>query len=383
MKKSQEFLRTWVEISKSALIHNIGQFKKLIKPRVKLMAVVKANAYGHGLVKTSKIAAKAGANWLGVDSIDEALDLRKAKVKTPILVLGYVPQSRLGEVITNNIKLTCYNLETIEILGKLAPKLEKVAHIHLKIETGTNRQGVEPEAIPEFIKLINEYPFVRLEGISTHFANAEIPSSSFTKGQLVKFRQAIKIFQNYKINIPVKHTACTAAVIAFEETLFDMVRVGIGLYGLWPSIAIKNLVSKKKNIKFQLKPVLSWKTKVAQVKFLKKDSPIGYGCQESVVRDSKIAVLPVGYADGYDRKFSSIGNVLIKGKRAKVLGRVCMNMTMVDVTNIKDVGLEEEVVLLGRQGSEEISAQDLAGKLETINYEVVSRINPLVPRIYV
>jgi len=381
MKKSQEFLRTWVEISRSALIHNIGQFKKLIKPRVKLMAVVKANAYGHGLVKTSKIVIKAGAKWLGVDSIDEALDLRKANIKTPILVLGYVPEFRLADAISNNIKLTCYNPETIEYLGKLAPKLKKVAHIHLKIETGTSRQGIEEEVIPEFIKLVKEYPFVRLEGILTHFANAEIPSSSFTKGQLAKFRQAIKIFQNYKIHIPIKHTACTAAVIAFEGTLFDMVRVGIGLYGLWPSIAIKNLV-RKKNIKFQLKPVLSWKTKVAQVKFLKKDSPIGYGCTEKVTRDSRVAVLPVGYADGYDRKLSSIGNVLIKGKRAKVLGRVCMNMMMVDVTNIKDVGLEEEVVLLGRQGSEEISAQDLAGKLETINYEVVSRINPLVPRIY-
>lgn len=382
MKKSQEFLRTWVEIDKSALIHNIGQFKKLIKPRVKLMAVVKANAYGHGLVKTSKIAAKAGANWLGVDSIDEALDLRKAKVKTPILVLGYVPQSRLGEVITNNIKLTCYNLETIEALGTLAPKLKKVAHIHLKIETGTNRQGVDSQAIPDFIKVIQEYPFVRLEGISTHFADAEVPSSPFTKGQLNRFNRVLKIFEKEKICIPIKHTASTAAVIAFPETLFDMVRIGIGLYGLWPSMAIKNLV-RKKNIRFQLSPVLSWKTKVAQVKFIKKDSPVGYGCTEKVTRDSKIAILPVGYADGYDRKLSGIGSVLIKGRRAKVLGRVCMNMIMVDATFIKDVGPEEEVVLLGKQGAEEITAEDLAGKLGTINYEVVSRINSLVPRIYV
>lgn len=382
MKKSQEFLRSWVEIDKSALIHNLGQFKKLIKPRMKFMAVVKANAYGHGLVKTSRIAAKAGANWLGVDSIDEALDLRKANIKSPILVLGYVPEFRLAEAVSDNIKLVCYNLETIEKLGTLAPKLKKVAHIHLKIETGTNRQGIELEAIPEFIELIREHPFVRLEGIFTHFADAEVPSSSFTKRQLSKFKRAVKIFQSYKIHIPIKHAACTATIIVMPETLFDMVRIGVGLYGLWPSTAIKNLVGKK-NIKFQLKPVLTWKTKVAQVKSVKINSPVGYGCSERVTRDSKIAVLPVGYADGYDRKFSSIGNVLIKGKRAKVLGRVCMNMIMVDVTNIKGVGLEDEVVLLGKQGTEEISAQDLAGQLETINYEVVSRINPLIPRIYV
>lgn len=382
MKKSQEFLRTWVEIDKGALIHNIGQFKKLIKPRVKLMAVVKANAYGHGLVKTSKIVVKAGAKWLGVDSIDEALDLRKANVKTPILVLGYVPEFRLGEAVSNNIKLVCYNPETIEKLGILALTLKKVAHVHLKIETGTNRQGIEPKEIFKFIELIRQYPFVRLEGILTHFANAEVPSSPFTKKQAKTFKQAIKIFQNYKIHIPVKHTACTAAVIAFKDSLFDMVRVGIGLYGLWPSRAIENFIDKK-HIKFQLKPALSWKTKVAQVKFVKKDSPIGYGCTEKVAHDSKIAVLPVGYADGYDRKLSNIGNALIKGKRAKILGRVCMNMVMVDVTNIDDVELEDEVVLLGKQGAEEISAQDLAQELETINYEVVSRINPLIPRIYV
>lgn len=382
MKKSQEFLRSWVEISKSALTHNLRQFKKIITPRVKLMAVVKANAYGHGLVKTSKIIIKAGAKWLGVDSIDEAIDLRKAKVKTPILVLGYVPEFRLAEIISNNIKLTCYNLKTIERLGKLALKLKKVAHIHLKIETGTGRQGIGLEAIPEFINTIREYPFVRLEGISSHFANAEVPNSSFTKKQLSEFRQAIKVFEKNKIYVPTKHIACTAAVIAFPETLFNMARIGIGLYGLWPSTAIKNLVGKK-NIKFQLKPVLTWKTKVAQVKSVKKDLPIGYGCSEKVARDSKIAVLPVGYADGYGRGLSGIGYVLLRGKRAKVLGRVCMNMIMVDVTNIKGVKVEDEVVLLGRQGDEEITAEDIAEKLGTINYEVISRINPLIPRIYV
>jgi len=382
MKKSQEFLRSWVEISKSALIYNLKQFKKAVNPRVKLMAVVKANAYGHGLVKTSKIITKAGVKWLGVDSIDEAIDLRKAKVKTPILVLGYVPQFRLAEIISNNIKLTCYNLKTIEKLGKLAPKLKKVAHIHLKIETGTGRQGIGVEAIPEFINTIGECPFVRLEGISSHFANAEVPSSSFTKKQLSIFRQAIKVFEKNKIHVSTKHIACTAAVIAMPETFFDMVRVGIGLYGLWPSRAIKAFAPKREKI-IELRTALSWKTKVAQVKAVKKESLIGYGCTEKVARDSKIAVLPVGYADGYGRRLSSIGYVLIRGKKAKVLGRICMNMMMVDVTSIKGVKVEDEVVLLGRQGDEEITAEDLAEKLGTINYEVVSRINPLTPRIYV
>ena len=391
--------KTWVEINKKALQNNIQQFQKLIggspphqafgsEGKVKLMAVVKANAYGHGLVETAKIVQGLDALWLGVDSIDEAIEIRKARIDAPILILGYTLLSRLEDVVKYDLRQVVYNKETIEKFGSLAPK-NKVK-VHLKVETGTSRQGLEKEELLELAKFIKKYPQIEIEGAYTHYANIEDTTDhSYAQQQLQRFKQALDLLDKNSIKIPIKHTACSAAVILFSETYFDMVRLGISMYGLWPSK--ETFVSaQEKGRKISLRPVLTWKTKVAQIKKIKAGTPISYGLTERTSQDSKIAVLPVGYWDGYDRKLSGVANVLIKGKRCKMLGRVCMNMIMVDVSHILDIKLEDEVVLLGVQGdpltklgASEISADELAQKIGTINYEVVTRINPLIPRIVV
>lgn len=369
----------WLEINKVNLWHNIKQFQKLIGKK-KLCLVVKANAYGHGLIGISKIISKKSQNiWLGVNSVDEAIILRKNGIKNPILILGYVELGRLKKAVDIGARLTVYNLETIKKLGQLKEK----AFVHLKVETGTGRQGILLEDIVNFAKEIKKYPNIRLEGLSTHFANIEDTTNhKYAQKQLDIFKEVVSLLEKNKIRIPIKHIACTAAAILFPETHFDMARVGIGLYGLWSSkeTFISALQKKKKII---LKPVLTWKTKVIQIKKMKAGSFIGYGCTKRLNKDSVIVVLPVGYSDGYDRKLSSVGNVLIHGQRARIVGRVCMNMIMADVSDIENVKLEDEVVLLGKQNNEEITAEEIADKVGTINYEIVSRINPLLPRKYV
>lgn len=409
-------MKTWVEISKNSLKNNISQFQKLIgdkvnpapflgvfsseryhaekRRRVKLMAVVKANAYGHGLIEVAKIVegsstdpedpATAGrrADWFGVDSIDEAIRIRKAGINAPILIMGYTLLSRLNDVVKYDFRQVVYNRKTIEVLSKRAKKNKKI-FIHLKVETGTSRQGLEKEELLELAKFIKKYPQLEIEGIYTHYANIEDTTDhSYAQSQLKRFKEAVNLLKKNNIKIPIKHTACSAAVILFPETYFDMVRLGISMYGLWPSK--ETFVSaKEKKRKMKLEPILTWKTKIAQIKQVKAGTSISYGLTERISQDSKIAVLPIGYWDGYDRRLSGIGNVLIKGKRCKVLGRVCMNMIIADVSHVPNVKLEDEVVLLGKQGGDEITADELAQKIGTINYEVVTRINPLIPRIVV
>jgi len=372
-------MKTWIEISREALVYNLSQFRRLVSDGVKIMGVIKANAYGHGLTEVAEIISEK-VDWLGVDSFAEALKLRQAAVKKPILVLGYTELKDLKEAVKNNISLTVYNKETILKLGKIPihnPNLNP--KIHIKIETGTSRQGVLENEFFDFIKFVKQFPSIEIQGLSTHYANIEdTTDSSFAMEQLATFSRAAEILKKEGVT-PLRHTACSAATILFPETRFEMIRLGISMYGLWSSKETK-AVAKNKNLELDLKPALTWKTIVAQIKNLPAGTPVGYGLSEHTSRDSKIAILPVGYYDGYDRKLGNVGNVLIRGKRCKVLGRVCMNMIIVDVTDLEKVELEDEVVLLGRQGREEITAEDLAGKIGTINYEVVTRINPYILR---
>lgn len=373
-------MKTWIEISKNNLLHNLEQFKKLVGEQIKIMGVVKANAYGHGLAEVASVISDK-VDWFGVDSLSEALKLRQAAIKKPILILGYTELKDLKEAVKNNISLTVYNKETIEKLGKIPihnPNLNP--KIHIKIETGTTRQGVLENEILDFVKFVKQYPSIEIHGLSTHYANIEdTTDSSFAMVQLETFSRVTEILKKENVSVSLRHTACSAATILFPETRFDMVRLGISMYGLWSSKETK-AVAKNKNLELDLRPVLTWKTIVAQIKNLSAGTPVGYGLSERVSRDSKIVVLPIGYYDGYDRKLGNVGNVLIRGKRCKVLGRVCMNMIIVDVTDVEKIELEDEAVLLGRQGKEEISAEDLAGKIGTINYEAVTRINPLISR---
>lgn len=375
--------KTWVEISRSALTQNTKTFKKLLNKKTQLMAVVKSNAYGHGMKEVVPVFEKAGADWFGVDSIDEALEVNKLRKDAPILILGYTPQNRLEEAVKGDFRLTVYNPETVRALGRITKKLKKPAYLHVKCETGTSRQGVLSNNLLPLAKLITSFPNLILEGLSTHFANIEDTTDpSYAKSQLSRFKKMHKTLQEAGIKVSLRHTTCSAATILFKETHFNLARVGISLYGLWSSK--ETIVSAKKAERsLKLLPVLTWKTCLAQIKKLPHGAPVSYGLTEQLTRDSTVAILPIGYWDGYDRGLSSVGNVLIRGKRAKILGRVCMNMFMVDVTDIPGLRPEEEVVLLGKQGGEVVSAEELAQKLGTINYEVVTRINPLIPRILI
>lgn len=374
----------WIEIDRSALAHNVHQFRRLIGKKRRLLATVKANAYGHGISEVSKIVLREGGDWLGVHSVEEGIFLRKKKVSDPILVLGYVSNDELSRAIENDLRLTVYNRETIERLAGLVSPKGRETRLHVKVETGTHRQGIQEEDLLSFISKIQEYPGLILEGVSSHFANIEDTTDhSYARYQLENFKRICQKLEKNGISVPIRHIACTAAAILFPETYFDMVRIGIGLYGLWPSkeTYLSCILQNRKPL--QLKPVLSWKTRIAQIKKIPKGAYVGYGGTFRTTRETKLAVLPLGYFDGYARDFSNASFVIIKGQRAPVRGRVAMDFVMTDVTDIPDVNVEDEVVLLGKDGSESVAADDLAALAGTIHYEIVTRINPLIPRIVV
>jgi alanine racemase len=375
-------LLQWVEINSSALIHNIHQFRKLIGEKRKLLAMVKANAYGHGILEVSRIAVDAGVDWLGVHSLEEGILLRKQGLTCPVLVVGYVPLDGLKEAVDHDLRLTVYNFETLDKLPEICRRLKKKAFLHVKVETGTFRQGIREEDILPFMLKAKESSDLVLEGISSHFANIEDTTDhTYAQSQLQNFKKILKELEQNEVDIPLKHMSCSASAILFPDTHFDMVRAGIGLYGLWPSKETFLSCRLQKREPLRLEPVLSWKTRIAQVKKVPKGSFIGYGCTYRVSRETTLAVIPVGYYDGYDRRLSNSSYVLIKGKRAPLRGRIAMDFIMVDGTDIPELSLEDEVILLGQDGDDSITADDLASLLGTINYEIVTQINPLIPRI--
>ncbi len=375
---------TWVEINREALTNNVQWFKRHIGSQVMLAAVVKSNAYGHGLVEASRVVLEAGADWLAVNSIEEAACLRNSGILAPILCLAYVPLAALEQAVALDVRLTVSCRETIEYLGVIAGRLRRPARVHIKVETGTHRQGICGQELLHLAQAVGRSPYLALEGLSTHYANIEdVTEHDFAEHQLGKFLEAGELLSGAGITVPIRHTACTAAAILFPKTFFDLVRVGIGLYGLWPSKETR-ISALQAGIRLNvLAPVLTWKTRISQVKTVRAGAYIGYGCTDLATQDTRLAVLPVGYYEGYDRRLSSIGYVLIHGRRAPVRGRVCMNMTMVDVTSIPEATLEDDVILLGRQGGDSVSAETFAGKTGTINYEIIAGINPALPRIIV
>lgn len=355
------------------------QFRRLVGDEVILAPAVKANAYGHGLVEAAKIFLANGADWLCVNALYEAEVLREAGVQSPIYIFGYVELEELARAVELDCRLIVYNRETVAELGRIG----KAVKVHIKVETGNNRQGVLMEELVEFGRYIGGFANVELEGLTTHFANIEDTTDhSYAFKQLERFRQADKLLREAGMKVKLKHCANSAATILFQETHFEMVRTGLANYGMWPSN--ETYVSfLKSDSELALKPALSWKTKVAQIKKIPAGEYIGYGCTYRTSHETKLAILPVGYYDGYDRGVSGRAYVLIKGQRAPVRGRVCMNITMVDVTDIEGVKLEDEVVLIGRDGEEAISAELFAAWADTINYEVTTRINERIPRLVV
>jgi len=295
--------------------------------------------------------------------------------------MGYISLADLKEAVEMDVSMVVYNYETIDLLSAIASKINKIPRVHIKVETGNNRQGVPLNDIVNFAQYIKKQGNIFIEGLSTHFANIEDTTDhTFAFLQLSNFKKAISDLQLANIEIPIKHCANSAATILFKETHFDMVRIGISSYGMWSSN--ETLVSYSKNAAqdFALTPALTWKAKVVQVKDVDEGEYIGYGCTYKTDKKSKIAIIPVGYYDGYDRGINN-AYVLIHGKRAPVRGRICMNMFMADITNIYDVKIEDEVVLIGRDKDEVISAETFAKWAGTINYEATTRINERIPRV--
>jgi len=370
-----------IEISRSALVRNIGQFRRLIGPRRKFMAVVKANAYGHGLRETASIALENGVDWLGVHSVEEGAALRDAGVTRPILVLGYVPFGELDEAVARDLRIIVYNRPTIGRLAAAARRRGKKAVVHVKVETGTGRQGVDVPDVWPFVRDILRHEGLVLEGLSSHFANIEDTTShEYPRLQLEAYRTAVKTLRAHGVRVPVRHMSCTASTILFPETDFTMARVGIGLYGYWPSKETYLSCLQEKREPLALSPVLSWKARIAQIKKLGANACVGYGCTYKTTRPTVLAVVPVGYFDGYDRGLSNTAHVLVRGRRAPVRGRVAMDFFMADVTDIPGARLEDEVTLIGADGRERVTADDLASLAGTISYEILARINPLIPR---
>lgn len=371
-------LRTWISVDRQALKNNYQTFRSLLSNNCKLMAVVKSNAYGHGIIDYTKTLDRFGADWFGVDSITEALVLREADIKKPILVLGYTMPENFQKASVNDVSITISDFNNLHKLVQLKDKIKNLK-IHLKIDTGMHRQGFYTAQLPEVINTFKLLKSVKLEGVYTHLASSKTPSSSKdTLLQLEKFNQALEIFRKCGLEL-LKHAAASGGTFFYPEAHFDMVRVGAGLYGLWPSDEIKRAFNKS----LKLEPILSWKTIISEIKEVGKGERIGYDFTETLKRKTLVGICPVGYWHGMPRSMSSKGYVLVKGQRAKILGRVSMDMITIDLTEIKNVKVSDEVTLIGKDGKESITADEIAKISGTINYEIVTRLNPLIEKIYI
>ncbi len=378
-------LDSWIEVAERALAGNLAFVRRLIGPEVELSSVVKSNAYGHGMELVAGVAAREGADSFCVHSLDEALRLRRAGFDQEILVMGHVPFARLEEAVAESLRLVLYHVRSARELAEITRRTGRSIQLHLKIETGTHRQGIEPEDLDPFVELFARHPGLVAEGIYTHFANIEDTTDhSYARRQLARFEETLERLRNAGLPLPKVHTACSAAALLFPETHFSMVRLGISQYGLWPSKeTYLSYRLEHPDSEFDLSPALTWKARISQVKWVPAGAYIGYGCTYQATRDTRIAILPVGYADGYDRRLSNQAHVLIHGRRAPVRGRICMNLFMVDVTDLPEVEVEDEAVLLGSQGEQQVSAADLAAWVGTIPYEIVARIGAHIPRLAV
>lgn len=370
-------MNTYAEISLDAIEHNIKEIKKIIPQTTKFMAVVKANAYGHGSVAVSRAAISAGADYLAVANLDEALELREAGVLSPILILTESPTSVMDEVLQYDLTQTIYSYSEAMILSKEGKKRNKVGKIHIKIDTGMGRVGVGPSEAVALITKINSLPNLNIEGVFTHFAKAEEHADQFTNDQFDKFTKVVSGLGD----IQYKHAANSAATLLHPDTHLDMVRVGLMMYGLFPSLKEETCHGMSIQQKVNLKPALKFKTRVVYLKKVTAGTPLSYGGDYVTEKDTQIVTLPVGYADGYSRRLSNKGYVLIKGKRYKISGRVSMDMILVDVGSDK-INVGDEVVLIGEQQGQSISADEVAKLDDTISYEVVCGIGKRVPRVY-
>lgn len=369
--------RTWAEINLDNIAHNVMEIRRLVGKRTEIMAVVKADAYGHGVLETVSTLIENGATRLAVSMLDEAIQLRKIGIDVPILVLSHTNPNRVDELIKYQITQTVYSHDMAKALSDEALRQGVKAKIHIKIDTGMSRVGFPPGYIAvKAVMEIQKLPGIIIEGIFSHFATADEKDSSYTMHQMELFESIISELNRIGIIIPIRHISNSAAILQYPDLAMELVRPGIILYGIYPSEDVNKEVA-------DLRPAMTLKTNIAMIKWVEPKTAISYGRKFTTSRKSLIATLPVGYADGYSRLLSGKSRVLVNGQFAPVVGSICMDQCMIDVTDIEgDIKTGDEVVLLGKQGDREITAQELAGYMGTIPYEVVCIIGKRVPRVY-
>ena len=374
------------EINLSAIDHNIKEIRRIIAPGVMILAAVKANAYGHGALRVARQALDSGVNMLGVARINEGIELRKGGITAPILILGNTPPEFAHELMAYNLTCAVSSCETAQGYAAAAGLANGKIRVHLKIDTGMGRNGFLSDGFRAFvkgddtgtlgeIKAVCRLTGLEVEGIFSHFAISDAADKTSANRQFDVFSDLLGQIENAGIDIPIRHMANSAATIDMPETHLDMVRPGIAVYGLAPS-------SEVQLDRIDLKPAMAIKATIAHLKDVGAGFNVSYGSTHTTSAPTRIAVVPVGYADGYNRRLSSKGRMLVRGVSAPILGRICMDLTMIDVGHIPDVALGDEVVVLGCQGTETLSADEIAADLITINYEVVSGITARVPRVY-
>jgi len=367
---------TEIRISRSALHRNVRAFRRVIGPKVALMAVVKSNAYGHGVGECVPIFAQAGVDWFGVASVTEALALRQQQRKKSILVLSYVDgdANALVNAIRQGIRLPAYTLDMLQRFDRAAKKARHPAYIHVKFDTGTSRIGFLPIEVSTVLKLIPRLHHVVVEGLYSHFADVESRRQGFAHLQVARFRKVAATLERVLHRRLLKHLDCSAGVLMQPDTHYDMVRVGMSLYGVLTA-EDKGFV-KHHYPNFRLQPALAWHTQVIQVQRVPPGTTVGYSRMYRTRRATTLAVLPVGYWEGLDRRLSNVGYVGLRNVRAPIRGRVCMNLTMVDATGLAKLRVGESVELIGKR----LTAEQHAGWSGTIPYETLTRLNPLIPR---
>jgi len=366
---------TWAEIDLDAIAFNVRAFQRHVGERVQVMAVVKANAYGHGAVPVAGAALGAGASRLAVHRLTEGIELRRGGIQAPILLLGYTPPDGAGQVVRYNLTPSLITAEFAQALSAVASAQGASVPVHVKVDSGMSRYGLMPEEVLDFLRFIQPLPGMRLEGLFTHFATADWLDQSQGLRQLHTFQQVLSTARGAGFEFPLAHAANSAAAMRLPEAHFNLVRPGIGLYGLDPSTEWAP--------PFEIRPALTLKSRVSRVRRLPAGAGVSYGRTYITEKPTMAALVPVGYGDGYHRILSNQGYVLIRGRRAPLIGRICMDQFVVDVDAIPDVQQDDEVVLVGAQGGERIRAEEVAALAGTINYEVTTSLLPRVVRVYV
>ena len=364
----------WIEIDLTAIGHNVERVVELVGPGVDVLAVVKDDAYGHGAVKVAQAALNHGATWLAVSSVSEGICLRRGGIQEPILVLGWTPCWQAGDAVRSDLVSTLFSADSAAALSQAARDLGRTARVHIKVDTGMGRLGLLPHEVLPFVRQVSRLPALQVDGIFTHLASAEDADLRYSRWQVARFEEVLSELHGEGLLPAHVHAANSAAILRLPEAHYNLVRLGLAMYGLDPS--------PHAPCPSDFRPALAFKCRVTQVRELPSGSYVGYGRTFCTQRPSRIAVLPVGYAHGFRRAPAHWGCVLVKGERAPIVGRVCMDLTMVDVTDVQGVQAGDVAVLIGAQGSDYITADEVASRLGTINYEVLTGLSARLLRVF-